>query len=157
MYCKKISDENRQEITHCKKIFMKMSKKVYEDIMNKIGALYPERGGIIGEKEGIICEFYYDTQAECNNNTYIPNVNELNIILKEWYEHGIKFAGIIHSHPCCKKELSYADIEYAKRIMKVNDMKNILFPIVLIDKYVKLKLFQISILGNVTELDFEMI
>ncbi|MCM1288179.1 MAG: hypothetical protein NC240_07690 [Clostridium sp.] len=136
---------------------MKILKKVYEDIMSTIGNSYPERGGIIGEKDGIICEFYYDTKAECNNNTYIPNVKSLNRVLKEWYKHGVKFAGIIHSHPCCKKELSYADIEYGKRIMKMNDMKNILFPIVLIDKCVKVKLFQISIFGNVTELDFEMI
>ncbi len=33
--------------THCKRAFMKMSKKVYEDIINKIGNLYPERGGMI--------------------------------------------------------------------------------------------------------------
>ncbi len=101
---------------------MRIYKKVYLDIINTLKANRVEAGGIIGSKDSQIVAFYFD--RTCTVGEYVPDVVKLNIIIKKWYESGIEFAGIIHSHMDSKR-LSYSDIEYARTIIKNNNLDSI--------------------------------
>lgn len=87
-------------------------------------------GGIIGiDKNGLICEFQYDNSVSYNCFEYRPNTEFLNKIINyDWSEREISFAGFVHSHPH-NSIISDADIKYAQKIMKANEMKNILMGI----------------------------
>lgn len=104
-----------------------IERKVFENIMNTLGKCMCEAGGIIGGiKETDVTEFVFD--GETSENEYIPNVDKLNNTIAEWSERNIYFLGIIHSH-ITRKELSTADIIYARNIIKLNKMHRILMPI----------------------------
>lgn len=90
-----------------------MTKEVYDQILDTIAAQPPETGGVLGRKNGIICKYFYDGNADINQYRYVPNVEKINKILDQWLKDDIEFAGIIHSHPEDVNELSYADIHYA--------------------------------------------
>ncbi len=98
---------------------MEIHKKVYLDIINALKDGKVEAGGIIGSKDSQIVAFDYD--RACTAGEYVPDIVKLNKIIKKWYESGIEFAGIIHSHMDSKK-LSYSDIEFARTIIKNNNL-----------------------------------
>lgn len=101
---------------------MRIHKNVYLDIIKTLKDGKVEAGGIIGSKDGQIVEFDFD--RACTVGEYVPDIIKLNGIIKKWYESGIEFAGIIHSHMDSKK-LSYSDIEYARAIIKNNNLDHI--------------------------------
>lgn len=104
---------------------MRIKKSIIESIKISVGNNVYESGGIIGgidKKE--ICEFYYDEGIESNMSEYVPNTNLITNRMEEWLQKGIDFLGIIHSHES-NNCLSYADIDFARNIMRVNGLKNI--------------------------------
>ena len=98
-------------------------KSVWDEIVDTIGQISPEAGGIIGEKDNRIVAYYYDVDGESLDNQYIPNVENINHIVESWRKDNILFSGFIHSHPNCKEKLSFADITYFSRLIKHNDME----------------------------------
>lgn len=107
-----------------------MTKEVYDQILDTIAAQHPETGGVLGRKNGIICKYFYDDNADINQNRYVPNVEKINTILGQWLKDDIEFAGIIHSHPEDVNELSYADIHYARKILQENSLEYVIFPLI---------------------------
>lgn len=107
-----------------------MTKEVYDQILDTIGVQPPETGGVLGRKNGIICKYFYDGNADINPYRYVPNVENINPILSQWLKEDIEFAGLIHSHPENIKALSYADIYYARKILQENNLEYIIFPLV---------------------------
>lgn len=107
-----------------------MTKEVYDQILDTIVAQHPETGGVLGRKNGIICKYFYDDNADINQNRYVPNVEKINTILGQWLKDDIEFAGIIHSHPEDVNELSYADIHYARKILQENSLEYVIFPLI---------------------------
>lgn len=97
---------------------MRLSKDIINQINVTLGKYTVESGGILGCKNG---EIKYLFDRACYENEYIPNTIFLNKILEEWQENNIDFIGIIHSHKE-RTKLSYSDIEYARQIIKHNNL-----------------------------------
>lgn len=112
---------------------MKILSDVYDQII-QCPYVPPEKGGIIGVKNGVVCSCCFDNNlSQINSAVYIPNVDFLNAKIREWKEKGIDFGGIFHSHPENQPELSADDIEYIKVIFQAmpTSIKTLYFPIVL--------------------------
>ena len=109
---------------------LKIQEKLNIEICRLLKSVWFESGGIIGiDKNGLICEFQYDNPISYNCFEYRPNTEFLNKIINyDWSEKEISFAGFVHSHPH-NSIISDADIKYAQKIMKANEMKNILMGI----------------------------
>ena len=92
----------------------------------------PESGGILGVREGrTVSEFYYDSTGTTDARNYIPDVDSLNAVLRDWNRRGIKFVGFVHSHPPNKENLSKPDKKYANKIKTHCGMDEILMLIYL--------------------------
>lgn len=112
---------------------MKVLSDVYERII-QCPSVPPEKGGILGIKNGVICSYFYDNNPPKSNSAiYIPNVDFLNAKIHEWEEKDIGFGGIFHSHLVNQPKLSADDIEYIKFIFQAMpaSIKSLFFPIVL--------------------------
>lgn len=112
---------------------MKILSDVYERII-QCAPVPPEKGGIIGIKDGFVCSYFYDNNSPRRNRAiYIPNIDLLNDKIQEWEEKSIGFSGMFHSHPINQPELSVDDIEYIKVIFQAMpaSIKSLYFPIVL--------------------------
>lgn len=108
---------------------VRITDKVRNEIVEKLGRGSTESGGILGStkqslEKGSIDSFCFDTGTLSTENEYSPDIVYLNRILEEWMEHGICYCGMIHCH-FGNHSLSYADIEYASAIMDANSMHEI--------------------------------
>lgn len=117
-------------ITDCE---MNICKSTYISIINTIGTLPPEKGGIIGGSDHQVYAFFYDEAAFTNTKTYYPSENVINNILDKWDNEDVKFLGVIHSHRCGLSNLSQQDIIFARAIIASNPdhFKQVYFPIVM--------------------------
>ena len=94
----------------------------------------PESGGILGVREGrMVSEFYHDSTGTTDARNYIPDIDSLNAVLRDWNRRGIKFVGFVHSHPPNKENLSKPDKKYANKIKTYCGMDEILMLIYLPD------------------------
>ena len=111
---------------------MWISTSVLSEIENSIGCIIPETGGIIAEKDGIICRFVYDIKGSSSSTIYCPNVEFLNSVINDLYEDNIHFCGIVHSHGNSDFTLSKKDIDFARAILSNNQdiLREVYFPIV---------------------------
>lgn len=110
---------------------MKITKQVLDDMIHTIGSIEAETGGILGSKNNIICSFYFDKNAFRYHQKYCPDIDDFNLKLAEWGRDGILFAGIAHSHPNGYIQLSYADRESIRSIVKsVPHLPQLYFPII---------------------------
>ena len=112
---------------------MKILSDVYDQII-QCPSVPPEKGGILGVKNAVVCSCCFDNNlSQTNSAVYIPNVDFLNAKIREWEKKGITFGGIFHSHPKNQPELSADDIEYIKLIFQAmpTSIKTLYFPIVL--------------------------
>lgn len=91
---------------------------ILEKILNTIGNMKPEQGGIFGGRENKVTHFYWDETAECADNEYAPDFYNLNVEIKNWAEKSVEFFGIIHSHPNGCGKLSENDISVADEILE---------------------------------------
>lgn len=96
--------------------------RIYEETLQKILSSFPEvppeNGGILGQKDGIICAYLHDRKAQSVERAiYVPNVDWMNRCIQEWELFGIEFAGIVHSHPQECTTLSGPDRAYIREIM----------------------------------------
>lgn len=109
------------------------SKKTSQEIHEKLGRHAAERGGILGSgRDGVIRHFHFDTGAQCTPSSYSPDVAVLNRVIKDWKRTGVRFRGIVHSHPEQFSVLSAADKMYAKEIMKCfKKLKRLALPVVM--------------------------
>ncbi|MDO4294573.1 MAG: hypothetical protein Q4D90_00240 [bacterium] len=112
----------------------KISKRIYDEILDKCHIAPPEMGGYIGEKNGIIDKVVFDVGIQSKEKaTYIPDSVLLNQTFQIWNEEKIEFCGIFHTHLSEQRCLSVGDKEYIKRIMAINKncLKSLYFPIVI--------------------------
>ena len=113
---------------------MRIFKEVYDYILSNVSNVPPEMGGILGERENIICDVQLD--AGMNNNkqcSYEPNVIFLNKVISKWEKDNIQFCGIFHTHFHGVASLSNGDIKYIEEIMDAmpDEIKFLYFPVVL--------------------------
>lgn len=112
---------------------MKITEAVLHDICERLRIVPPEKGGIIGSKDGVVCACCLDDGAvQMERYAYVPNIEKLNGVIAQWAEQGIHFAGMFHSHPYPQTELSLADREYIATIMGAmpDSVSELHFPVV---------------------------
>lgn len=102
---------------------MKIKKQVIEDIFQSFVGK-KEMGGILGGTDDLIYEYVFDQIALSNTNEYVPNINFLNSVICKWNDSNIDFLGFVHTH-FMYENLSYSDIEYARKIILENSCKEI--------------------------------
>ena len=118
------NDWNRSNAFHKSKNSQRktisITKSIYDQIMSVLGQKKPELGGMLGFTldQDFIDNYVFDEGARVTSDEYNPDIEFLNeIISTEWEKKRIYLAGFVHSHPGDFNRLSYADIDYAKRIM----------------------------------------
>lgn len=97
----------------------------YKKILNSYSQVPPESGGIIGSKNGIVCEYIHDYSNQSTEIAeYVPNVEFLNKQICFWTKANISFAGIVHSHLSGQETLSSKDLQYIDAILSSNKQLN---------------------------------
>jgi ThiF family protein len=118
-----------------RRLTMAMTRGVYNDIRNTIGARPAETGGMLGGdiKDGVARHFHYDAAGRTSSAIYTPDIASLNALLSnEWNPAGVRLLGFCHAHPPGCRRPSGGDIVYAKRILDHNpDLERLLLPIVM--------------------------
>ena len=110
-----------------------IKESVYNEIIIKLGMSKPELGGMLGwtEDQLVIDHFVFDENARVSAVEYNPDVDFLNGILhNNWDKNNVFLGGFVHSHPGNLGTLSYADVEYSKKIMEEFDVPFMVMPIV---------------------------
>jgi hypothetical protein len=112
-----------------------LSADVFEEIRSTVGALPPEKGGMLGgdPNTGIVTHFHFDTSASHTRASYSPDHGELTRVLAEhWNPMGVRLLGFVHSHPRSYRAPSHGDMVYATRILRaIPDLRRLLLPIVI--------------------------
>lgn len=85
-------------------------------IQASIGHVAPESGGILGSRNGVISEFYYDYSGITDKNYYMPS-DEVDKIIRQWNLMGYTFEGFIHSHTN-RFSPTNADIDYSLKVLR---------------------------------------
>lgn len=107
-----------QPVSGPKSNSMRINKSVFCEILASFPSVPPECGGILGQKNGIICAYLHDRKWQSTESAiYVPDVDWMNRCIQEWAFTGIEFAGIVHSHPLDCNTLSEADRAYICQIM----------------------------------------
>ena len=116
---------------------IKMTRRVYERIVDTLGKYSPECGGVLGAGEdGVITEFFFDATGKSTPNGYAPDVKAINEMLtNDWMPRGILMVGIVHSHSNGNSVPSCGDISYGVRILQALDtVERFYLPIVTMDE-----------------------
>lgn len=106
-----------------------MSYKIRDSVLDEIkqSLTRPEMGGILGiDNNRVVKKFCYDLTGTTTKTQYIPDVQRLNSILRQWATAEIRFIGFVHSHPKGKEKLSSCDLSYAKDIKEKCSLSEIL-------------------------------
>jgi hypothetical protein len=125
-----------------------ITEDVYQQIVKTIGSLKPEKGGMLGSRDGIVIDrFVFDKNAKTGTSEYSPNTIFLNRVLEgEWSK--VNLRGFVHSHPFNGSVLSDADIEYAIRIMKAASLPELFMPLVNSSACGKFRIFGYIVKSN---------
>lgn len=113
---------------------MKISREIYNQIINMQRRVPPETGGILGEHKGIITVSYFDKGLESGKMcSYVPDIKRLNGVIKEWQQKNILFRGIYHTHFGSVSTFSQADKIYMEKILinMPDEIEQLYFPLVL--------------------------
>ena len=111
---------------------MKIYQNILENILEKMPVVPPEKGGIIGGKNGVVTVWEYDEGYAGSGCVYYPNVEHLNEVIASWIENGLDFMGIYHVHFGNARTLSKGDISYIERILSTmpDTVTQLSFPII---------------------------
>ena len=110
-----------------------ITEEVYLQIVNSIGRIPAEQGGLLGSSDGgnIVDHFLWDRKAAASTNTYRPSVEAINkIMLPRWNQNGVKLVGFIHSHPNGCIWPSEGDVIYTKILLEALGEERFILPIV---------------------------
>lgn len=113
---------------------MKILLPIYEQIIHTYSDVPPEQGGIIGERDGIVCSYFHDIAPQsAYSAVYTPNIGVLNRQIQTWRADNIRFCGIVHSHPNGQITLSAQDQYYIQTIIHIvpNTISQLFFPIII--------------------------
>lgn len=115
---------------------MLLQSDTHRQIKELLTASQIEAGGILGERDGVVCCFEFD-EGEVHDDcaVYVPNVYRLNKVIARWHKEGVQFCGIVHSHPAGQNDLSRADVNYIREIMIAmpKTIGKLYFPVVPVD------------------------
>lgn len=114
---------------------MVIYKTVYDKLLSELPEFPPEVGGILGSSEDVVVQYWIDKgvgSSECKICSYTPDTREMNKKISEWYDNGIAFEGIFHTHFWGNASLSEGDIVYIRKIMNhmPKSIEKLYFPII---------------------------
>lgn len=111
---------------------MKITAFVYEKLIS-MPNVPPESGGII---DTVVFDSGYRVDG---GGTYCLNITFLNQMVNKWFENGIAFYGMFHSHAIMWDCLSREDRIYITQIMQAmpKAIDTLLFPLVFPKKEIK--------------------
>ncbi len=115
---------------------MKITKQIFDIIMQQCSPVPPEMGGIIGGHGELITTVVCDPSVgDAYQAIYRPNINHLNDWIMLWSRKNIEFRGVFHSHPKNQQNLSATDRAYIIKIMSAmpETVEELFFPIVIPD------------------------
>lgn len=116
-----------------------LSAEAFRKILSALGTVRPEHGGALGmDESGVITHFFYDQTACRTGGTYTPDNKRITHQINAWSADGVRFCGMIHSHPGNMNCPSSPDLEYAKRILRAmpDTLKGIMhMPIVTVNLF----------------------
>lgn len=113
---------------------MVISQEAYCRIVGNLSTGERESGGLLGSRKGIVECFEFDMGiADDTCAVYRPDICRLNCVLVQWGRMGIRFCGMVHSHPVGQERLSSADHRYISTIMETmpKEIDWLYFPLVL--------------------------
>ena len=115
---------------------MRITAELLHTLLTAFPTVPPEAGGILGSGDGgkTVTHFVYDPGIVCLGRAiYTPNTEFLNQKIAEMGKNGIKFCGLVHSHPPTQDSLSEDDRQYLRRVMAAmpSDISAMYAPIVL--------------------------
>ena len=107
----------------------KVTSGLVVELVQLINSKDFETGGLLGSTTSeVIDAYWFDEGLEHSTKEFRPNIQLWEQHLIHWDCDQIQFCGIIHSH-ISEKALSQRDIQMARKIMKMNDLKHMLMPI----------------------------
>lgn len=112
---------------------MRILETPFNEIVNTIGSLPAESGGLLFGKEDdmIVRKFVFDEHAQTTRSSYTFNTEFLNPEIKRiWNEEGLSCIGFIHSHPYGYSRPSPPDINYFTSMFEDMPRKHYITPIV---------------------------
>ena len=110
---------------------MKITRRIFDEIVATVGAEEPETGGALGSKNGVVCRFYFDEAATRDKGKYTPDTDSINEKIAAWQDEDISFAGLVHSHPNGCNQLSFEDEASIKAIFDASELiSRLYFPII---------------------------
>lgn len=112
---------------------MHIRLEIYKKIIESQNMYPPETGGILGGRKGIVTEEYFDRGMQSDRMcSYIPNIRELNKVIRHWQMEDIVFMGIYHTHFWNVQTLSETDKEYINKILgnMPPELKKLYFPVI---------------------------
>ncbi len=101
---------------------LQISQQVYQAILDTIGILPIESGGVLAMKGHTISDYYFDAHAGVGNRFYRPSTHQITKRVNQWLQEGLSFGGFIHSHPAPYIHLSAMDIVAAEKTAIANQL-----------------------------------
>lgn len=102
---------------------LRIPADIYQQIMDTIGALPAESGGVFSLNGCTAAGFYFDPASGSGKRFYQPTSGRITGIVNGWLAAGQQFGGFIHSHRPFHTRLSPMDVVTAERTMAMNGLK----------------------------------
>lgn len=113
---------------------MRIKADIYEEMREFFkSSPFFERGCVLGSENGLITHIYKD-EGNRQEGEYVPDIDRINVVLEEWFEKGVDFVGLAHSHPNGLVLMSKNDEEYMEELKRLNELDIIYFPIASFDR-----------------------
>jgi len=106
-------------------------RSLYMKIMDTIGKVDAESGGVMAIEGNVISEYYFDINAGVAR-FYVPSIENITEEVNRWLQQGKAFGGFLHSHSRPYTKLSGMDIVSAEKTMAVNQLKSLYMGIVIV-------------------------
>jgi len=95
---------------------------IYQDIMDSIGSVPTESGGVMAIQGNVISDYYFDADAGVGKRFYRPSTELITKRVNTWVQEGKSFCGFIHSHTYPYTQLSAMDVVAAEKTLLLNQM-----------------------------------
>lgn len=96
---------------------LKMVERAYRAIIDHLGSVEPEAGGMLLGPRGtsIVTHYIPDLRGKATGASFTLDAKGLNQVLKNHLECGLDAKGLVHSHPSGIPRPSFGDLEYVAR------------------------------------------
>lgn len=105
-------------------------RRLFQSIMDTIGAYPTESGGAFAVFEGAMSDYYFDKEAGVGRRFYRPTADDITNQAAQWHRSAQTFGGFIHSHSPSHTMLSAMDMVAAEMTMGANNLPSLYMGVV---------------------------